>query len=102
MKLQLRPHITPIYISDNWNIKIKRMNISSVTPTIIPNIGYGGYGWALSIFHSTIKLDNIKIGLYRNNILINTYKPDKKGKCIMSPDGGTPDEYRIMLYKVKK
>lgn len=98
MKLQLFFGLCKAYSSDNWKVSWVKKQLSSSTETVVPHIGYGGYGWNLSIACSN-GTNNLKVDLFYKGNLLNTSTLSSRGKCVLVPDGGTIEDYSISIYK---
>ncbi len=98
MKLQLFFGLCKAYSSDNWKVSWVKKQLSNSTETVIPHIGYGGYGWSLSISCSH-GINNLKVDLFYKGNLLDTFIVNSRGKCVLVPDGGTIEDYSIFIYK---
>lgn len=97
MRLTLFPAIDFDYISDRWRVRGYKSHLSSLTPTTIANAGYGGFGWIITPFiHDN---SNILITLYKSDVPILSQLIENGEECILLPNGGIVDEYRIVLTK---
>jgi hypothetical protein len=100
MKLQLFLGRASKYTSQNWTVSVDKVNLSSITPSTVPGMGYGGYGWNVNIA-STADLEDVKVSLHKNEDILNSYQLDADGRCIIAPDGGSIDDYRLTIYTVE-
>lgn len=96
MKLQFLFGHSSTYSSKNWQIKLEKANLPSVTPTSIQRVGYGGYGWLLTIA-STIQLYKLIVDLYKHKEKIGSYTLSNTGECMLYPNGGVIDDYKIII-----
>ena len=98
MKLQLFLGLSAAYSSDHWKVSWTKRQLPSSTNTVVPHIGYGGYGWDFSIACSQ-GINDLKVDLFFKDKLLETSKVDLMGKYTLIPDGGTLDDYRVSIYK---
>jgi len=98
MKLQLFLGFLGAYSSDNWKVSLVKKQLVSTTSTVIPHVGYGGFGWVISVACSQ-GINDMKVALYRGEELLNTSTLDHLGKCVLVPNGGTIDDYRVEIQK---
>lgn len=93
--LRLFPGRLLNYNSDNWEVIGHITHLPSVTPTTVPNAGYGGYGWALRIFEKDGS--DIWVELFKNGQPVHKQKIQNGNECILVPDGGIPDNYEARI-----
>ena len=98
--LKLFPSKLRNYYSDNWEVTGYVSHLPSITPTVIPNAGYGGMGWALRIFEKDGF--DILVELYKNAQLIQKQVIKNGDECVVVPDGGKADDYEIQIHRVVK
>jgi len=101
MRLRLFLAKSLSYSSDNWQVVGKKVHLPSITPTTIPNIGYGGFGWSIRVA-CIVSVKDLQVALFKQDVLINVYALDDKGYCTLIPDGGSIDDYQIIIYPTSK
>lgn len=95
--LRLFPSRLLNYYSDNWEVTGHITHLPSITPTTIPNAGYGGFGWALRVYEK--EGSDITVELYRDTQRVQRQTVDNGSECVLIPDGGEPDDYQVRIFK---
>lgn len=98
MKLQLFLNHLQDYSSDNWKVSLIKKQLTCSTSTTVPNVGYGGFGWMIKVA-CVEGINDLKVALYRDDVLLNTSTLDQLGTCVLIPDGGEAADYRVNIFK---
>lgn len=89
------------YMSNNWHVIRKKVHKPNVTPTTTPGVGYGGFGWILTIVDRYRDGDLI-VNVHKCGDIIKTLRIINDSNVLILPDGGVIDDYQISIKRFEE
>lgn len=87
------------YVSEAWEVELRRAQLPAITPLALGQSGGGGWGWKALVRSNGPPL---RLELWRADRLIASYPPPGSARapvlaCTLYPDGGKANDYRLVI-----
>lgn len=85
------------FSDDNWNVVVTKKQLPSETVTSVPNCGYGGFGWLISINSRFYDCNDFVVILKKYDSSYEFTGVRTVSDFLLIPDGGSVNEYYIVV-----